>query len=61
MKTARGFVRDELGATMPLAMAMIVILGIMGAGLLTFVGRDLIPFRFVSGIMKAWQRYSTRR
>jgi hypothetical protein len=22
---------------------------------------DLIPFRFVDGIMKAWQRYSTRR
>jgi hypothetical protein len=23
--------------------------------------RDLIPFRFVDGIMKAWQRYSTHR
>ena len=22
---------------------------------------DVIPFRFVDGIMKAWQRYSTRR
>jgi hypothetical protein len=23
--------------------------------------RELIPFRFVDSIMKAWQRYSTRR
>jgi hypothetical protein len=22
---------------------------------------DVIPFRFVDGIMKAWQRYSTHR
>ena len=25
------------------------------------LSQELIPFRFVSGIMKAWQRYSTLR
>ena len=41
MKIVRRFVKDELGATLPLAMMMIVIIGVMGAGLLTFVSRDL--------------------
>jgi Tfp pilus assembly protein PilX len=41
MKLERRFVKDELGATLALAMMMIVIIGIMGAGLLTFVTRDM--------------------
>jgi hypothetical protein len=41
MKIARRFVKNELGATLPLAMMMIVIIGVMGAGLLTFVSTDL--------------------
>jgi hypothetical protein len=41
MKTVRRFVRDESGITMGLAIIMIVLLGVMGAGLLTFVSRDL--------------------
>jgi len=41
MKMARRFVKDELGATLALSMMMIVLLGIMGAGLLTFVSRDM--------------------
>jgi ABC-type uncharacterized transport system ATPase subunit len=35
-------------------------LGPNGAGKTTAI-RILIPFRFVDGIMKAWQRYSTHR
>ena len=27
----------------------------------TIITGEVIPFRFVDGIMKAWQRYSTRR
>ena len=41
MKTARRFVNDESGITMALAIIMIVLIGVMGAGLLTFVSRDL--------------------
>ena len=41
MRTARRFVNDESGMTMALAVIMIVLLGVMGAGLLTFVSRDL--------------------
>src|SRR3712207_2000427 len=41
MRTARGFVKDESGMTMGLAVIMIVLLGVMGAGLLTFASRDL--------------------
>lgn len=41
MRTARRFVNDESGMTMALAIMMIVLLGVMGAGLLTFVSRDL--------------------
>ena len=37
----RKLVRDESGMTMGLAVMMIVIIGVMGAGLLTFVQRDL--------------------
>ena len=39
MKIVRRFVKDESGATLPLAMMMIVIIGVMGAGLLTFASR----------------------
>ena len=35
------FMRDESGMTMAIAIMMIVIVGVMGAGLLTFVNRDL--------------------
>src|SRR5215208_2619656 len=41
MRTLRQPVRNESGMTLPLAMIMIVLLGVMGAGLLTFVMRDL--------------------
>ena len=41
MRTARRLVKDEAGMTMALAIIMIVLLGVMGAGLLTFVSRDL--------------------
>lgn len=35
------FKRDESGMTMALVVVMIVLIGVMGAGLLTFVQRDL--------------------
>src|SRR5829696_1547377 len=41
MKIVRRVVKNELGSTLPLAMMMVVIIGVMGAGLLTFVGADL--------------------
>ncbi len=41
MKTARRFLDDESGMTLPLAMIMIVLMGVMGAGLLAFTNRDL--------------------
>ena len=41
MRTARRFVKDESGMTLALAIIMIVLIGVMGAGLLTFVSRDL--------------------
>jgi Tfp pilus assembly protein PilX len=37
----RRFIDDESGMTMALAMMMILLIGVMGAGLLTFVSRDL--------------------
>ena len=37
----RRFVEDESGMTMALSVIMIVLIGVMGAGLLTFVSRDL--------------------
>ncbi len=37
----RGLIRDESGMTMVLVMIMIVLIGVMGAGLLTFVTTDL--------------------
>ena len=37
----RRFIDDESGMTMALAMIMILLIGVMGAGLLTFVSRDL--------------------
>ena len=41
MITMRRFVRDESGMTMGLAVIMILLLSVMGAGLLTFVSKDL--------------------
>ena len=41
MKTARRFLDDESGMTLPLAMIMIVLMGVMGAGLLAFTNRDI--------------------
>ena len=41
MRTMRRLVNDESGMTMALAIMMIVLIGVMGAGLLTFVIRDL--------------------
>jgi hypothetical protein len=41
MRMARRFIDDESGMTLALAIIMIVIIGAMGAGLLTLVNRDL--------------------
>lgn len=41
MGTIRRFVDDESGMTLALAMIMIVLIGVMGAGLLTFASTDL--------------------
>jgi hypothetical protein len=41
MRTARRFVNDESGMTLGLVVIMIVVIGVMGAGLLTFVSTDL--------------------
>ncbi len=41
MRTVRRLGKDEAGMTMGLALIMIVLIGVMGAGLLTFVSRDL--------------------
>ena len=41
MATAQRFVKDESGMTLALAVIMIVLLGVMGAGLLTYVMKDL--------------------
>src|SRR5215218_10479007 len=41
MGTVRRFVSDESGMTLALAMVMILLIGVMGAGLLTFVNSDL--------------------
>jgi hypothetical protein len=41
VRTARGFVKDESGMTLALAVIMIVLIGVMGAGLLTFTMKDL--------------------
>ncbi|MGI8519594.1 MAG: hypothetical protein ACR2MC_03120, partial [Actinomycetota bacterium] len=41
MRTLRRLEKDESGMTLALAVIMIVLLGVMGAGLLTFVMRDL--------------------
>src|SRR5919107_995490 len=41
MKAARRLVNDESGMTMALTVILIVLIGVMGAGLLTFVTKDL--------------------
>src|SRR5919112_1890900 len=41
MKAARRLVNDESGMTMALTVILIVLVGVMGAGLLTFVTKDL--------------------
>ena len=41
MRTARRLVKDEAGMTMALAIMMIVLLGVMGAGLITFASSDV--------------------
>lgn len=41
MRTVRRFVKEESGMTMGLAVIMILLLGVMGAGLLTFVSREV--------------------
>lgn len=41
MSTVRGLGKDESGMTLGLTMVMIVLIGVMGAGLLTFVSTDL--------------------
>ena len=38
-----------------------VLKGSPNSQIMNSIRRVLIPFRFVDGIMKAWQRYSTRR
>jgi len=41
MKTARRFVNEESGVTLVLSIIMIVLIGVMGAGLLTFVNTNM--------------------
>jgi hypothetical protein len=41
MRAARRFMDDESGMTLGLAMIMIVLIGVMGAGLLAFANRDI--------------------
>jgi len=41
MRMRQRFIRDESGMTMGLVVIMIVLIGVMGAGLLTFVSTDL--------------------
>ncbi|QIN78018.1 hypothetical protein GBA65_05225 [Rubrobacter marinus] len=41
MSSIKALLRDESGMTMGLAVIMLVLIGVMGAGLLTFVQRDL--------------------
>ena len=41
MIPARRFVNEESGMTLALALIMIVLIGVMGAGLLTFVNRNM--------------------
>jgi hypothetical protein len=41
MRTVRRFAKDESGMTLALAMMMILLTGVMGAGLLTFASKDL--------------------
>ncbi len=41
MRVMQRFIRDESGMTMGLVVIMIVLIGVMGAGLLTFVSTDL--------------------
>ena len=41
MRAMRRFAKDESGWALPLALIMIVLIGAMGAGLLTFAGKDL--------------------
>ncbi len=49
------FARDESGITMGLVVIMIVLIGVMGAGLLTFVQRDLESVVEVNQGQKAFE------
>jgi hypothetical protein len=51
----RWLIRDESGMTMGLAVIMIVLIGVMGAGLLTFVQRDLNAVIEVNKGQKAFE------
>ena len=52
---AQRFVRNESGVTMGLTVIMIVLIGVMGAGLLTFVSRDLDAVVQVNQGQKAFE------
>ena len=51
----RRLIKDESGATMGLAVIMIVLIGVMGAGLLTFVATDLTAVAEASQGQKAFE------
>src|SRR3712207_5176053 len=51
----RRFLKDESGMTMGLVVIMIVLIGVMGAGLLTFVQRDLAAVVEVNKGQKAFE------
>ena len=51
----RRLIKDESGATMGLAVIMIGLIGVMGAGLLTFVATDLTAVAEASQGQKAFE------
>lgn len=53
--TVRRFVQDESGMTMGLALMMILLISVMGAGLLTFVSKDLIAVVEVNRVQRAFE------
>jgi hypothetical protein len=55
MRAARWLAKDESGMTMGLAVIMIVLIGVMGGGLLTFVQRDLNAVVEVNKGQKAFE------
>ena len=55
MRTVRRLGKDESGMTLGLAMVMVVLIGVMGAGLLTFVSTDLYTVLEVNRGQRAFE------